>query len=31
MRFATSLPSVENVRIDALGMLHYELLTKNGG
>lgn len=31
IRFATSLPNVENVRIDALGLLHYEVLTKSGG
>jgi peptide/nickel transport system substrate-binding protein len=30
-RFAISLADVENVKMDALGMLHYELLTKNGG
>jgi peptide/nickel transport system substrate-binding protein len=30
-RFAISLADVENVKMDALGMMHYELLTKNGG
>lgn len=30
-RFALSLDTVEDVVIDALGMLHYELLTKRGG
>lgn len=29
-RFAVSLPNVSNVKIDALGLLHYELLTKGG-
>ncbi len=29
-RFAISVPSVENVKIDALGMLHYETLMKIG-
>ena len=29
-RFAISIPGVENVKMDALGMLHYETLTKNG-
>jgi peptide/nickel transport system substrate-binding protein len=28
---AISLPNVNNVRIDALGLLHYEVLTKGGG
>jgi peptide/nickel transport system substrate-binding protein len=28
---AISLPSINNVRIDALGLLHYEALTKGGG
>ncbi|NJN55189.1 MAG: hypothetical protein HC804_10765, partial [Anaerolineae bacterium] len=28
--FAISLPNVNNVRIDALGLLHYEILTKGG-
>ena len=31
IRFATSLSDVENIRVDALGLLHYELLTKNDG
>ena len=30
-RFAISSPDVANVKIDALGMLHYETLTKGGG
>ncbi len=30
-RFAIALPTIDNVRIDALGLLHYELLTKGGG
>ncbi len=30
-RRALSLTKVDGVGIDALGMLHYELLTKNGG
>ena len=30
-RFAISLPNIDNVRIDALGLLHYEFLTKGGG
>ncbi len=30
-RYATTLSKVENVRIDALGLLHYEVLTKGGG
>lgn len=30
-RFALSQNSIENVTIDALGLLHYELLTKGGG
>lgn len=30
-RYAITLPSVNNVQIDALGMLHYELLIKGGG
>jgi peptide/nickel transport system substrate-binding protein len=30
-RFAISLADVENVKMDALGMLHYETLIKNGG
>ena len=30
-RFAISLPNIDNVRMDALGLLHYELLTKGGG
>ncbi len=30
-RRALSLSKVDNVRVDALGMLHYELLTKSGG
>lgn len=30
-RYATSLARVDNVRIDALGMLHYEALSKGGG
>ncbi len=29
--YAISLPTVNNVRIDALGLLHYEVLTKGGG
>ena len=29
-RFAISVPGVENVKIDALGMLHYETLMKIG-
>ncbi|MCP4362959.1 MAG: hypothetical protein GY796_33555, partial [Chloroflexi bacterium] len=28
---AISLPNINNLRIDALGMLHYEVLTKGGG
>lgn len=31
IRYAISLPKVDNVQIDALGLLHYEVLTKNGG
>ena len=31
IRYAISLPNVNNVRVDALGMLHYEVLTKGGG
>ena len=31
IRYAISLPNVDNVRVDALGMLHYEVLTKDGG
>ena len=30
-RRALSLAKVDNVGIDALGLLHYELLTKGGG
>jgi peptide/nickel transport system substrate-binding protein len=30
-RRAVSLTTVDNVRIDALGLLHYEVLTKGGG
>ncbi len=30
-RYATTLTKVDNVRIDALGLLHYETLTKGGG
>ena len=30
-RYATSLAKVDTVRIDALGLLHYEVLTKEGG
>jgi len=30
-RHAISLPNVNNVHIDALGLMHYELLTKGGG
>jgi len=30
-RYATTLSKVGNVRIDALGLLHYEVLTKGGG
>ena len=30
-RIAVSLNSVNNVQIDALGLLHYEVLTKGGG
>ena len=30
-RYALSQNGIENVTIDALGMLHYELLTKGGG
>jgi len=30
-RHAISLPKVEDVRIDAMGMLHYEVLSKGGG
>jgi peptide/nickel transport system substrate-binding protein len=30
-RYAITLPGVNNVQVDALGMLHYELLTKGGG
>ena len=29
-RYAISIPGVANVKIDALGMLHYETLTKSG-
>ncbi len=29
-RRALSLDKVDNVKIDALGLLHYELLTKDG-
>lgn len=29
-RYATTLTKVDNVRIDALGLLHYEVLTKGG-
>jgi peptide/nickel transport system substrate-binding protein len=28
--YAISLPAINNVRIDALGLLHYEILTKGG-
>lgn len=31
IRYATSLDNVDNVRVDALGLLHYEVLTKGGG
>ncbi|MCB9421932.1 MAG: transporter substrate-binding domain-containing protein [Ardenticatenaceae bacterium] len=31
IRYAIGLPKVDNVRIDALGLLHYEVLTKSGG
>ncbi|MEJ2746544.1 MAG: ABC transporter substrate-binding protein [Anaerolineae bacterium] len=31
IRYATSLANVDNVRVDALGLLHYEVLTKGGG
>ncbi len=30
-RFGISLPKIDNVLIDAMGLLHYELLTKRGG
>jgi peptide/nickel transport system substrate-binding protein len=30
-QFAISRPTIENVHVDALGILHYELLTKGGG
>ncbi len=30
-RYAITLDNVSNVRIDALGLLHYEMLTKGGG
>ncbi len=30
-RFGISLPNIDNVHIDAMGLLHYELLTKRGG
>lgn len=30
-RYALSLTRVNNVRIDALGLMHYDLLTKSGG
>jgi hypothetical protein len=30
-RIAISLNSVNNVQIDAMGLLHYEFLTKGGG
>jgi peptide/nickel transport system substrate-binding protein len=31
MRRAVTLSKVDNVRIDAMGLLHYEVLTKGGG
>lgn len=30
-RFAVALPTIENVTIDALGLMHYETLTKGAG
>ncbi len=29
--YAISMPNINNVRIDALGLMHYEVLTKGGG
>jgi len=30
-RVAVSLPGVQDIKIDAIGLLHYDLLTKSGG